>query len=134
MTMKARLVFALGLLALSCGGGSESKPIPQAEACPEASKAICAKLFSCNGDTFLDLAKTAVGGDEVNCLATVQQNNCASFTCATGQTYHGDKAGMCKDQFSGVSCSQLSREILTAGGDVNVLIKNLAPSCNQVCS
>ena len=131
--MKVGLVFALGLLALSCGGGG-TKDIPQADACPEASKAICAKVFSCPDDVILSLVKNALGGDEANCRTTVQQNNCSSLMCAATQTYHGDKAAMCKDQFGSVSCPDLSGAILTSSGNVQTLIMTLAPACNQVCS
>jgi hypothetical protein len=134
--MKLPLVFTLGLLALSCGGGDggKTKEIPQADACPEAAKAICAKLFSCPTDTVLDLAKASLGGDAANCRTTIQQNNCGSLMCAAGQTYHSDKAGMCKDQFDAATCTELSGAIRTTLGNVDALIMTLAPSCNQVCS
>jgi hypothetical protein len=136
MTMKGRLVFALGLLALSCGGGDggKTKDIPQADACPEASKAICAKVFSCPDDLILSAVKNALGGDETNCRTTIQQNNCGSLMCAAGQTYHGDKAAMCKDQFGAVTCPDLSGAILASAGNVDAVIMSLAPTCNQVCS
>jgi hypothetical protein len=130
----ARVLFTVGLFALSCGGGDGPKEIPQAEACPEAAKAICAKVFSCPSDVVLDLAKPALGGTEANCRTTIQQNSCASFMCTAGQTYHGDKAAMCRDQFASVTCSQVSTAILTSGGNVNAGIMTLAPTCNQVCS
>lgn len=130
----ARVLFTFGLFALSCGGGGDAKEIPQAEACTEAAKAICSKVFSCPDDLVLTAAKTFLGGDEANCRATIQQNNCSSLMCTAGQTYHGDKAAMCRDQFAGATCSQLSSTILTSGGNVNTALMTLAPTCNQVCS
>lgn len=135
--MKVRLVFALGLLALSCGGSDappKTNDIPQADACLEASKAICAKVFSCPDDVILNLVKSELGGDEANCRTTIQQNNCGSLMCAAGQTYHADKAAMCKDQFGAVKCPDLSSAILSSNGKVDAVIMSLAPACNQVCS
>jgi hypothetical protein len=135
MNGKIPLVCALALLALSCGGGGAPKEIPQADACPEASMAICGKIFSCPAnDLILGAVQAGLGGSSMNCQTTITQNYCGGFTCSAGQTYHGDKAYQCKEQFSNVACSQISGAVLTAGADIQALITALAPACNQVCT
>ena len=132
--MRTRLLFALGLLALSCGGGA-AKEIPEADACPEASMAICGKVFSCPaGDIVIGLVQDGLGGSDAACQASIAQTYCGALTCTNGKKYHGDKAYQCKEQFKAVACSQISGAVLTAGTNVSTLITTLAPACNQVCS
>lgn len=138
MKAKARSFLTLGLLALSCGGGGgAAKEIPQAEACPEATKAVCTKVFSCD-DAILNIAKASLlGGSQANCLATLQQPPyCDSFSCQAGQTYHGDKAAACKDQFAGVKCEDITAAIIAGGtsSDIPSLVRRLAPACGEVCT
>lgn len=127
--MKFLSTVALGSLLMSCGGGSSSG-IPQADACNQASRAACAKLFSCP-DAILVAARTLVGGTEEMCRTTIQQTYCAPFMCMTSQTYHGDKAQQCKDQFGTVSCATLA----TAAASLNVAtVLASVPVCTEVCS
>lgn len=133
----ARLGFTLAsLLALACGGGGGPPPeIPQADACPQASTAICSKIFSCpSDDLILGSVQTALGGSDANCRATITQNYCGGLACSAAQSYHGDKAYQCKTQFGQVSCSDIGGALFRSGGDVMVLIGDLAPACNQVCT
>jgi hypothetical protein len=127
---------ALVLPVLSCGSGS-TPGIPQAEACSEASKSVCAKLFSCS-DPILVGAQQAFGDNEASCQTTIQQNYCVAFMCMASQ-YHGDKAQQCKDQFSTLSCATLSAAalgaIIAGGGAQGASSTILAtvPACTQVC-
>jgi hypothetical protein len=132
--MRTRLLFTLGLLALSCGGGA-AKEIPEADACPEAAAAICGKVFSCPAsDLVLGAVQLSLGGSDANCQATIKQNYCGSLTCTNGQTYHGDKAYQCKEQFKGVACSDIAGALIISQGNIPVLIGTLAPACGQVCT
>jgi hypothetical protein len=142
ISMRTLLVATLGVFALSCGGGGGAVTgIPEAEACAQASKAACTKLYACSGGTFVTIQ--AVLGTEADCETTVLQN-CGStgFVCVAGQTYHGDQAQSCKDQFSGQSCDALDAEIttgLTASGTISTSaviasVTASAPACAQICT
>jgi hypothetical protein len=124
-------VGSIGLAAclLSCGGGSTAS-IPQADACNQASRSICARVFSCT-DTVLLLAQVALGGSEAACQTTIQASYCGSFQCTGSQTYHGDKAQQCKDQFTTVSCMTLATAAST-GAVAGALMT--VPACQQVCT
>jgi hypothetical protein len=130
------LALVLPVLALSCGGGS-APSIPQADACSQSSKSVCAKLFSCT-DPILVGAQQTFGGTEEMCETMIQQMYCAPFMCMPSE-YHGDKAQQCKDQFATLSCTTLSSAVLTAifgaGGAQGALSTVLAtvPACSQVC-
>jgi hypothetical protein len=123
-----------GACLLSCGGGSTPGAIPEAEACPQAARSVCARVFSCP-DQLLQLAQFALGGSETACQAMVQQNYCGAFQCMAGQTYHGDKAAQCKQQFSTVSCATLATALSMGGaaGGVAAVLTSV-PACQQVCS
>jgi hypothetical protein len=129
--MKCFFTVALGLLLLSCGGGSSSG-IPQADACNQASQSACAKLFSCS-DVILMIAQGVLGGTEVSCRMMIQQNYCAPFQCQAGQTYHPDKAQQCKDEFSAVTCATLAAAALAGGGSPATVLASV-PGCTQVCT
>ena len=135
-TATARLALTLvGLFVLSCGGDGPPPEIPQADACPQASTAICSKIFSCPAnDLVLGPVQTALGGSQMNCQATITQNYCGGLMCSAAQSYHGDKAYQCKAQFGQVSCSDIAGALIVSGGNVQVLIGELAPACNQVCT
>lgn len=135
--MRTRLLFTLGLLALSCGGGGAAKEIPETDACPQAAKAICGKVFSCPADDLIiGAVQVNLGGSDANCQATITQNYCGTLTCTNGKKYHGDKAYECQEQFNGAKCTQITSAVIAGGlsGDVPTLIGTLAPACNQVCT
>ena len=125
--MRVFAAVALGACLLSCGGGSTPATIPQADACNQASKSICTRVFAC---TELALAQLLLGGTEASCETMVKANYCGSFQCTATQTYHGDKAQQCKDQFATVSCATLAT---AASGGVNAVLASV-PACQQVCT
>ena len=106
MKMLAFLVF--GSLLVSCGGGGgiSSAGIPEAEACSQASTAVCAKLYGCTGSS-ITIARLLLM-NEAACKTTVLQY-CGStgFQCTGGATYHGDQAQICKDKFNAQTCAAL---------------------------
>jgi hypothetical protein len=121
----------LFVVAVSCGGGSSStNGIPQADACNQGAKAACAKLFACN-DGILVLAQAALGGSAGACETMIKANYCSTFECTAGQTYHGDKAQQCKDDFASVSCATLA----AAASSLNIAtVLASVPSCQQTCT
>jgi hypothetical protein len=121
---------ALVFFVLSCGGGSSTPGIPQADACNQASKSACTKLFSCT-DTVLVIARTLLGGTEASCETMIQANYCAPFQCMANQTYRPDKALQCKNQFGTVSCSTLAAAAAT--GNIAAVLASV-PGCTEVCS
>jgi len=134
--MKKSIVVALGLAVLSCGSGSSG--IPQADACNQASKTVCLKIFGCTDSNSVTVQ--AFLGSEASCEATVLQS-CGStgFQCSAGQTYHGDKAQTCSDQFNSEDCATLSAEIVVAAlqGSSSTAIANVTaslPACSQICT
>jgi len=133
--MKIRAwLFVASLLAAACGGSSGPSSIPQADACNQASKAACAKIYSCQ-----PILAAAAFGTQDQCQAMIV-SSCGStgFQCAANQTYHGDKAEMCKDQFSALSCDTLVQSLLTGGnislGSAFATITASVPVCGEICT
>jgi len=126
--MKFITTFALGVLLLSCGGGSHT--IPEADACKEVSKALCAKVFSCD-DVISALARAALGGTQASCEAMIIQTSCSATWCQPNQTYHGDKAYECKQQLATAECGSLDAMALTRSIDSALAI---ASACAEVCT
>lgn len=138
MTMRLFAASALGLLALSCGGGdsnSNDSNIPQAEACNVASQAACAKVFSCpSSDIVIGIVQNGLGGTEQACRDMVRQTYCSAFQCTAGQTYHGDKAAQCRNEFTNVTCTALSASAAAAlSGGISGFLASI-PGCNQICT
>ncbi|MBC8133070.1 MAG: hypothetical protein H7X95_08830 [Deltaproteobacteria bacterium] len=133
--MKVYASVAFVFFGLSCGGGSSTPSIPQAQACTQAAQAACAKVFSCTNDPVLMGAQFLLGGSEPACRTAVQQMYCSAFQCGAGQTYHGDKAAACKAQFGSVTCQALSAAAaLAAGaGGIEGFLAGL-PGCNEICT
>ena len=128
--MKSVSTIALVLLLVSCGGGSSSSGIPQADACNQASQSACKKLFSCT-DLILTLAQQQLGGSEAACRTMIQQMYCAPFMCSADQTYSGVKAQQCKDQFGTVTCATLA----TAAASLSIAtVLASVPGCTEVCT
>ena len=121
--------FAAGVWLLSCGDGGPHT-IPEAEACKEVSKAMCAKLFSCD-DVVSAVARTALGGRQANCEALIIQSVCSVSWCQPNQRYHGDKAYECKQQVAAAACGTLDATALT-GNIASVLA--IVSSCALVCT
>jgi hypothetical protein len=137
--MKRLIVVALGLIAVSCGGGGSGSSIPEADWCPQASQTACGKLYNCPDGTFVllraYLSSTYGVSTESGCEA-YGQSNCTSFgSCTAGQTYHADKAQQCKDQVNAKSCTDLAASInITSFSASASLLSTLAPACSQVCT
>lgn len=137
--MKVLALLALGSLVVSCGGGGNSAGIPQADACNQAAKTVCTRLFACP-----EIASLAAGfptlATEPQC-ETMVLSSCGStgFECTAGQTYHGDKAQSCKDQFNAQTCGQLDAALLAAimAGSAATVIPSITmsiPACMQICT
>ena len=127
--MKFITTFTLGVLLLSCGDG-DSRTIPQAEACPQVSKAMCAKLFSCD-DVVSAVARAALGGMQATCESLLLQSACSVSWCQPNQTYHGDKAYECRQQVATAECGTLDAMALT--GNINSALA-IVSACAQVCT
>lgn len=128
-------LFLVSLCAAACGGGSGPSSIPQADACNQASTAACAKIYGCES-----ALATLAFGTQAQCQ-TMILSSCGSsgFQCAASQTYHGDKAEMCKDQFSALSCDVLLQVFLASSGGVTLstaftTIMANVPVCGQICT
>jgi hypothetical protein len=128
--MKLITTFALGVLMLSCGGGA-SQTIAEADACKQVSQAICAKVFSCD-DVISALARAALGGTQATCEAMIIQSSCSARWCQPNQTYQGDKAYQCKQQFAAAECGTLDAMALTGNNIASVLA--IVSACTQVCT
>lgn len=134
--MRIPVLLALGSVLLSCGGGGASA-IPAADACNQAAKAACLKVSTCEAPA---VAMMFVG-TEAACEAMIL-NSCGAtgFQCGATQTYHGDKAQMCKDQFTALSCSTLTSAILPVllgGGSLSgafSAITQTVPPCGEICT
>jgi hypothetical protein len=140
MTMFARLFaavvaagfgVAVGVGLVSCGSSSSPTSIPQADACNQASTAICARVFSCSDPILVAAQQFVLGGSEATCQMMIKQSYCGAFACTAGQTYHGDKAQQCKDQFATATCASLAAAA-TSGTVAGVLMT--VPACQQVCT
>ncbi len=133
--MKRRLVtFVLGLVAVSCGGGSGSPGIPQTEACAQAAKAACTKIFSCPALLLFQVGLQT----EPACEGMIMQN-CGStgFQCSANQTYHADKALQCRDEFNRKTCDTVAADISAAGVSISAAVSSLTssiPACGQICT
>ena len=134
--MKISTWIILASLIAGCGGGGGSASIPEADACNQASTSACAKIYSC--ETAL---ATSLFGTQDQCQ-TMILGSCGStgFQCATTQTYHGDKAAMCKDQFTAMDCSTLLQTVLptlsanaSLSGAFGAITASL-PVCGQICT
>ncbi|HEY4183807.1 MAG TPA: hypothetical protein VGP07_02010 [Polyangia bacterium] len=136
--MKIPALFLLGSLMLSCGGGG-SASVPEADACNEAAKTACVKIYSCPD---LVMLATPSVGTEAQCETMVlAQCGATGFQCSAGETYHGDKAQTCKDQFNAQDCGTLLVSLLSAfsssGGSTSAAISGITqnvPACNQICT
>ena len=127
-------LFVASLFAAACGGSSGPSSIPQTDACNQASKAACAKVYACQSA----LATLAFGTQDQ--CQTMILGSCGStgFQCAATQTYHGDKAEMCKDQFSALSCDVLLQTFLSGSsgslGSAFATITANVPVCGEICT
>jgi hypothetical protein len=121
--------FTLAVWLLSCGDGG-AHTIPEAEACKEVSKAMCAKVFSCD-DPVSVVARAALGGRQATCETLIIQSACSVSWCQPNQRYHGDKAYECRQQFAAAECGTLNAMALT-GNIANVLA--VVSACAQVCT
>jgi len=133
-------LFLASLTVAACGGGGGSSSIPETDACNQAAKTACVKVYAC-GAAF-QAQVTAAFGTQEQCQAMIVAS-CGStgFTCATTQTYHGDEAAMCRDQFNALSCDTLTAAVLPIflgnGGTLSsafATISAMIPPCNQICS
>ena len=129
--MRPLTMFALSLVAMAggCGGGGTAAGISQADACPQAAKAACTKIFACSNLLLVQ----AVLMNETMCETTVV-TNCGStgFQCGATQTYHGDKAQQCKDQFNAQTCDAIAAN-LNITNPVASLTMSIPP-CGQICT
>jgi hypothetical protein len=137
--MKVLALLALGSLFVSCGGGGDSAGIPQADGCNQAAKTACTRLFACP-----EIAALAAGfptlATEAQC-ETMVLSSCGTtgFECTAGETYHGDKAQRCKDQFSAQTCEQLDAALFAAvqSGQASTVIPMITmsiPACTEICT
>jgi hypothetical protein len=127
--MKLITTFGLGLFLFSCGDGGPHT-IPQANACPEVSRAMCAKLFSCD-DVISAVARTALGGTQASCETRITQSACSVSWCQPNQSYHGDKAYECRQQVATAGCGTLDVTALT--GNIASALATIS-ACAQVCT
>ena len=133
--MKIPAWMILVSLVAACGGGGSSS-IPQSDACNQAASAGCAKFYSCEA-----AVATSLFGTEDTCKTMIVAS-CGStgFQCSTTETYHGDKAAMCRDQFSAMDCNTLLQAVLPALGTNASLtsaftaITATLPVCAQICT
>src|SRR5450432_273095 len=127
----------LGALCGSCGGSSSAADtIPQAESCTQAAQAACGKLFSCS-DLVLVLAQQTLGGSASACETMVEQSYCPTFACSATQTYHGDRAKQCKDDFGTLSCTTLADAATAAAvsGSFSIApVLSSVPACQAICT
>jgi len=133
--MKIRAWFFLASLTAAGCGSSGPSSIPQADACNQAAKSACGKIYGCQ-----PTLATALFGTQDAC-ETMILSSCGSsgFQCAATQTYHGDKAEMCKDQFTALSCDTLIATALSANGTVSLSgafasLTASVPVCGQICT
>jgi hypothetical protein len=134
--MKIARLLALGSFLLSCGGGGGASGIPEADACNQAAKAACQKVYACDAA----IAAQALG-TEAQCEAMILAScGTTGFQCAGTETYHGDKAQMCKDQFTALSCTTLTNAVLPVllgGGSLTgafTAVTQTVPPCGQICT
>ena len=127
--MKLITTFGLGVLLLSCGDEGPHT-IPEADACPEVSKAMCAKVFSCD-DLISAVARVALGGTQAACEAMITQSACSVSWCQPNQRYHGDQAYACKQQVAAAECGTLDATALS--GNVASALAIIS-ACAQVCT
>ncbi len=134
--MKKLSIVALIVVAQSCGGSSAPKTILEADACNQAAQTACTKIFACS-DTAFALVKLALM-DQKTCETMVVQNcGATGFRCAGGQSYHGDEAQNCKDEFNAQTCAALATAISTAGLSTAAVIASLTgtlPACPKICT
>lgn len=132
-------IFLASLSVAACGGGGSSS-IPAADACTDAAVAACAKVYAC-GAAFQAQLTSAFGTQDQCQTMIVASCGSTGFTCATTQTYHGDQAGMCRDQFNALSCDTLTTAVLPiflgSGGTLSSAFASIAamiPPCNKICT
>jgi len=129
-------IFLASLTAAACGDSGGPATLPQADACNQASKAACDKIYSCEPG----VAPSLFGSQDA-CVASVLTScGTTGFQCGATQTYHGDKAQMCKDQFTAMSCETLLQTVVPAlgtnaslGGAFTAITTSL-PVCGQICT
>jgi len=131
-------IFLASLTVAACGGSSGPSSLPQADACNQASKAACAKIYTCESTI-----ATSLFGTQDACVTSILtscNSGTAGFQCAATQTYHGDKAEMCKDQFTAMTCDTLLQTVfpsLGAGvslGSAFAAITTSIPVCGEICT
>ena len=139
--MRPLTTLVLGLVALSsCGGGGSAAGHPQADACNQAAKAACTKIFGCPNLSLVQvLLAGQTGAAGVPTCETMIMANCGStgFQCAANQTYHPDKAQQCRDQFNIQTCDAVAADIATAGLSITAALASLTmniPPCGQICT
>lgn len=138
MVAATTISLVLGALFGSCGSSSSgaANTIPQAEACTQAAQAACAKLFSCT-DLVLLVARQTLGDNASVCETMVEQSYCSTFACSATQTYHGDRAKQCKDDFGTLSCKTLAdaATAAAASGSFNIApVLSSVPACQAICT
>jgi predicted small lipoprotein YifL len=134
--MKTPAWICLALLAAAACGSSGPSSLPQADACNQASKAACAKIYGCQATL-----ATALFGTEDACVTSIVTScGTTGFQCGATQTYHGDKAEMCKDQFTAMSCDTLLQTVFPSlGSNVSLggafaAITTSIPVCGEICT
>jgi hypothetical protein len=112
------LVLLVASMGIAPGCGSNSNDLTPQQACNDVIGAFCDWTNRCAGAAGL----TALGNytSTADCTSQMQANTCSgtSGNCASGKTFHSDKAQQCIDAFKLFSCTPT-----TAQPDV----------CNQVC-
>ena len=119
-----RLFFVVALIGFGCGGDDTASP---REACEDASRVTCSKLYECLTES--ERMAAMLPATEAECVTSYNTMfDCASQTaetaCDAGETYHADKASQCVDQIDGLSCETVRT------GDIDAA----APACNEVCT
>ena len=135
--MKTPAWICLALLAVAaCGSSGGPSSLPQADACNQAAKAACAKIYGCEPG----IAPSLFGTQDACMTSIVASCGTSGFQCGATQTYHGDKAEMCKDQFSAMSCDTLLQTVIPSlgtnvslGGAFAAITTSL-PVCGEICT
>jgi len=129
-------IFLASLTASACGDSGGPSSLPQADACNQASKAACTKIYSCQ-----QAIATSLFGTQDACQASIVTScGTTGFQCGATQTYHGDKAQMCKDQFTAMSCDTLLQTVFPSlGANVSLgsafaAITTSIPVCGEICT
>jgi hypothetical protein len=94
------------------------------DACKEADKVLCDKIFKCYTAAELSAAKEIVGLNTADCVIKFDAGCTPDMkNCNAGQVFHADKAQACVDGYKTFTCDDIKRDPIVDPA-----------ACDQVCT